>query len=71
MGNKGLGRVIMQFLSGILAGIIGAGGALMAALQESPPGEFPGSVTWLVIGVTGLVGAAKDWKTYLATPPVG
>ena len=59
----------MQFLSGILAGIIGAGGALIAALQESPPGKFPGSVTWLVIGITGLIVVARNWKTYLATPP--
>lgn len=63
-----MGKTLKLFLSGLLAGIIGAGGALIAAFSEVPSGELPGVVTWIIIGVTGLVAAAKDWKTFLASP---
>ena len=64
-----MGRTFKLFVSGLLAGIIGAGGALIAAFSELPSGGGPSFLTWIVIGVTGLVAAAKDWKTYLAKLP--
>lgn len=64
-----MGRSLKLVVSGLLAGIIGAGGALIASFSELPSGELPGLVTWIIIGVTGLVAAAKDWKTYLAKVP--
>ena len=64
-----MGRTLKLLVSGLLAGVIGAGGALIAAFSELPSGGVPSLLTWIVILVTGLVAAAKDWKTYLAKVP--
>ena len=62
-------KIILSFL---LAAIIAGGGALLGAASELEQGQGVGdisSVTWLVIAVTAVVAAAKDFRTFLATPP--
>ena len=62
-------KIIFSF---VLAAIIAGGGALLGAASEMEQGQGVGeigSVTWLVIGVTAIVAAAKDFRTYLAPPP--
>jgi hypothetical protein len=70
--NKKVNRILKIVFSGLFAGIIAGGGALTAVGTEMPPDASIGDTggwTWLVIGITFLVAAAKDWKTYLAQPP--
>ncbi len=64
-----LAKIIISF---VLAAIIAGGGALLGAASELEPAQGIGdigSVTWLVIAVTGIIAAAKDAYTYLASPP--
>lgn len=51
-------------MSSITAGIIGAGGVLLAI-----PGEID-TRSWITAGITFALLAAKDIRTYKALPPV-
>lgn len=65
-------RYIMISLSAIIAAIIAGGGAFFGVVSGLEPNaklSDIGSITWLVIGVTALIAAAKDLKTYLADAP--
>lgn len=57
------GNWVTKLTAVILTGIVAAGGALIAVATELPPGSRIGDisgVTWLVIGLTFAVAAAKD-----------
>lgn len=65
-------RFIMIFLSAFIAAIIAGGGAFFGVVSGLEPNaelNDIGGITWLVIGVTALIAAAKDLKTYLAEAP--
>lgn len=61
-----------QVISGILAGLISSGTAVLALAADLPDGAGLGdisSVAWLTIGVGGALSVFKDWKTLLAPSP--
>jgi len=57
-----------MFLSLIAAAIIAGGGAFTGVATDLGPDQGIGdirTVTWVVIGITALVAAAKDLQTYV------
>ena len=61
-----MGRVIA---SAVIAGLIGAGTALIAVAQEATALADISGLTWIIIGVGGTLIVLKDVRTYLAAPP--
>ena len=61
--------MVRILLSAVIAGLIASGTALLAVAQEATTLGGIGGLTWLIIGVGGLLVLLKDVKTYLAPPP--
>jgi len=57
-------------LSGLTAFAIAGGGALLAVIADLPADEVISVKVWIITGVTGIMAASKDIRTYLADSPV-
>jgi len=65
-----MSKPMTMLVHALLTFITISGGAFMAVAVDMEPGQSLSVVQWGVIGVTGLVAAAKDAQSRLAKPPV-
>lgn len=61
-------RFIRMLISAMIAGVIGAGGVILTAINAQ--GEVSRGTQTVAI-ITGLILAFKDVQAYLAQPPQG
>jgi len=63
--------ILKVFISGLLTFTITAGAALLAVLADLAPEDPISTKAWLSAIIGGLIAAAKDWRTFTATSPLG
>ena len=65
-----MNEYVRQIISGVLAGGMASGTAIVSVLQEAALAQITDG-QWVSIGIGGFIAAAAGWKTLLARPPHG